>query len=108
MDVWKHCRSLMEKSMWHSFSWCSTTSPGDVVEHQEKECHIDFSIRERQCFQTSITDVDVLDAVKSLSRGRQHRTGFVDRDHALDERREGLRDRPGATAQVGHDPRFIE
>jgi hypothetical protein len=46
--------------------------------------------------------------MQSLPRRRQHRVRFIDRDHFLDERGEGLCDATGAAAEVGNFPPLVE
>jgi hypothetical protein len=79
-----------------------------IVEHEKEKRDVGFSISERECFEASIPDVDILGPVKPLFGGGQHRARFIDCDYTLDEWRQRLCDRAGPASEVGDDPRFIE
>ena len=79
-----------------------------VVQNEEQRRSVERSILNRQRLELAAPDVDVGEIADALSRRVEHVGRSIDRDHLLDEGREGRGHLAGPASEVADDPLRVE
>lgn len=94
--------STLDRARHLSQSGCDV---GEVAEREDQERGVALGVGERQRLESALTQLDVVERLRAVPRGREHLGRLIDPDHAADVASQGFGDLARATPKIGDGPR---